>query len=105
MKKTPKSDPKNLQNPSKIGLVATKTETRKKSAKMDPKMEAQTRSFFWSPGSFLCARRPWEPKWLQRPLTRAPRTSPSLDFHKFANDFARYFHDFRIMWATFIWLA
>ena len=54
---------------------------------MDPKIGAQTPPFF-------CARRPWEPKWLPRPPPRVPKTSPSLDFHRFWVDFGRLFDDF-----------
>ena len=46
---------------------------------MDPKMGAQTRSFFGHLAAFFCATRPWETKWLPRPPPRAPKTSPSLD--------------------------
>ena len=49
---------------------------------------------FWSPGSFFCARRPWEPKRLPRLLPRAPGTSPSLDFHRFRVDLGWFFYDF-----------
>ena len=57
-------------------------------------MEAQRRSFFGHLAPFFCARRPWEPKWLPRPLPTAPRISPSLDFHWFWVDFGWFFDDF-----------
>ena len=69
---------------------------------MDPKMEAQTRSFFSHLAPFFCARRLWGPKWLPRPPPRAPKTSPSLDFHWFWIDFwTILLMIFCIMWATF----
>ena len=61
---------------------------------MDPKMRAQAHSFFGHLAPFFCARRPWEPKWLPRPPPRAPKTSPSLDFHWFWVDFGWFFDDF-----------
>ena len=61
---------------------------------MDPKMGAKTRSFFGHLAPFFCASRPWEPKWFPRPPPRAPKTSPSLDFHRFWVDFGRFFDDF-----------
>ena len=63
-------------------------------SKMNPKMGAQTRSFCGHLAPFFCARRPWEPKWLPRPPPRAPKTSPSLDFHRFWVDSARWFVNF-----------
>ena len=69
---------------------------------MDPKMGAQTRSFFGHLAPFFCARRPWEPKWLPRPPPRAPKTSPSLDFHRFWFDCWRFFVDFLYHVAYFL---
>ena len=71
---------------------------------MDSKMGAHTRSFFGHLAPFFCARRPWEPKWLPSPPPRAPKTSPSLDFHRFLLDFGRCFGDF-LYHVGFIWFA
>ena len=60
---------------------------------MEPKMGAQTRSFFGHLAPFFRARRPWEPKW-RKPPPRAPKASPSLDFHWFFVDFGWFFDDF-----------
>ena len=46
------------------------------------------RTIFGHPASFCCPRRPWEPKWFPRLPPRAPRTTPSLDFLRFASIFA-----------------
>ena len=61
---------------------------------MQPKMGTQTRLLFGHLGSFFCARQPWEPKWLPRPPPRAPKTSPSLDFHWFVVGFNKLFYYF-----------
>ena len=85
-------------------LVAIKMETRKriqknieksrKMSKMDPKMGAQTRSFFGRLAPFFRARRHWEPKWLPSLPQEPPRpvqASISIDFWlilgKFFDDF------------------
>ena len=50
---------------------------------MDPKMGAQTWSFFGHLAPFFRARRPWEPKWLPSPPQEPPRpiqASISIDF-------------------------
>ena len=72
-------------------LVAIKMETKKamqkniekswKMSKMDPKIKGPDAVIFWSSGIFCCAIWPWETKWLPRLPPRAPKTSPSLDFH------------------------
>ena len=70
-------------------------------SKMDPKMGAQTRSFFGHLAPFFCARRPWEPKWLQGPPQEPPRpvqASISIDFGLILDDCLMIFC---IMWATF----
>ena len=57
---------------------------------MDPKMGAQTWSFFGHLAFFFRARRPWEPKWLPSPPQEPPRpiqASISIDFGRFVNDF------------------
>ena len=74
-------------------LVAIKMETKKtmhkninkswNMSKMDPKMGAQTRSFFGHLAPFFRARRPWEPKWLPslpQELPRPVQASISIDF-------------------------
>ena len=61
--------------------------------KMDPKMGAQTWSFFGLLAPRFCARRPWEPKCSQA-SPKVPETSPSLDFHRFWVDSRRFFNDF-----------
>ena len=64
-------------------------------------MGAQTRSFFGHLPPSFGARWPWEPKWLPRPPPRAPKTSPSLDFHQFKLILDDLLMIFCIMWATF----
>ena len=84
--------------------VAIKMETKKtmqkniekswKMSKMDPKMGAQTRSFFGHLAFFFCARRPWEPKWLPSPPQEPPRpvqASISIDFALILDDFLMIF--------------
>ena len=68
---------------------------------MDSKMGAQTPSFFGHLASLFCARRPREPKWLPRPSLRAPKTSPSVDFHDFGLILEVRFMIFCIMWVAF----
>ena len=61
-----------------------------KMSKMDPKMGAQTWSFFGHLAPFFCARQPWEPKWLPSLPQEPPRpvqTSISIDFGWFFDDF------------------
>ena len=68
---------------------------------MDPKLGAQTRSFFGHLASFFCARRPWEPKWLPSLPQEPPRpiqASISIDFGTIWDNFLMIFC---IMWATF----
>ena len=68
---------------------------------MDPKMKAQTRSFFGHLASFFCARRAWEPKLLPSlpPESRRPvQASISIDFAFILDDLLMIFC---IMWATF----
>ena len=68
---------------------------------MDPKMGAQTRSFFGHLAPFFCARRPWEPKWLPSLPQEPPRpvqASISIDFWLILDDLLMIFC---IMWATF----
>ena len=70
-------------------------------SKMDPKMGAQTRSFFGHLASFFRARRPWEPKWrpsLPQEPPRPVQASISVDFWSILDDFLMIFC---IMWATF----
>ena len=70
-------------------------------SKMDPKMGAQTRSFFGRLASFFRARRPWEPKWLPSLPQEPPRpvqASIPIDFWLILDDFLMIFC---IMWATF----
>ena len=93
MKKATKNDPKNvIKIHEKSVLVAIKMETRKrmqknieksgKMSKMDPKMGAQTWSFFGHLAPFVRARRPWEPKWLpslrQEPQGQSKPRFPSI---------------------------
>ena len=92
-------------------FVAIKMETRKKTqneieksrkmSKIDPRMGAQTRSFFGHLAFFFRARRPWEPKWLPSLPQEPPRpvqASISIDFWLILDDFLMIFC---IMWATF----
>ena len=92
-------------------LVAIKIETTKrtqrnieksrKMLKMDPKMEAQTRSFFYHLAPFFRARRPWEPKWLPSLSQEPPRpvqASISIDFLLILDDLLMIFC---LRWATF----
>ena len=85
-------------------LVAIKMETKKtmqkniekswKRSKMDPKMGAQTRSFFGHLAPFFRARRPWEPKWLPSLPQEPPRpvqASISIDFWSIFDDFLMIF--------------
>ena len=85
-------------------LVGIKMETRKRTpkniakyrtmSKMDPKIGAQTRSFFGHLAPFFCARRPWEPKWLPSPPQEPPRpvqASISIDFGLILDDFLMIF--------------
>ena len=86
-------------------LVAIKMETKKtmqkniekswKMSKMDPKMEAQTRSFVGHLAPFFfCARRPWEPKWLPSLPQEPPRpvqASISIDFWLILDDLLMIF--------------
>ena len=68
---------------------------------MDPKMGAQTWSFFGHLAPFFHARRPWEPKWLPSLPQEPPRpvqASISIDFWLILDDFLLIFC---IMWATF----
>ena len=70
-------------------------------SKIDPKMGAQTRSFFGYLAPFFCARRPWEPKWLPSFPQEPPRpvhASISIDFELILDHFLMIFC---IMWATF----
>ena len=77
-------------------LVAVKMETRKrmqkhidksrKMSKMDPKMGAQTRSFFGHLAPFFRARRPWEPKW--RPSL--PKSPEGQSKPRFLSIFCRF---------------
>ena len=72
-------------------LVAIKMETRKrmqknieksrKMSKMDPKMGAQTRSVFGHLVFFFLCQTALGAQMAPKPLSRAPKTSPSLDFH------------------------
>ena len=62
-------------------------------SKMDPKMGAQTRSFFGHLAPFFCARRPWEPKWLPS-LPQEPQDQSKPRFPLIFNDFGRFFNDF-----------
>ena len=76
-------------------------ETSRKISKMDPKMGAQTWSFFGHLALFFYARRPWEPKWLPSLPQEPPRpvqASISIDFWSILHDFLMIFC---IMWATF----
>ena len=69
--------------------------------KMDPKMEAHTRSFFGHLAPFFCARRPWEPKRLPSLPQEPPRrvqASISIDLGLILDDL---FMIFCIMWATY----
>ena len=92
-------------------LVAIKMETRKRTqkkieksrkiSKMDPKMGAQTRSFFSHLALFFCARRPWEPKWLPSLPQEPPRpvqASISFDCWLILDNVLMMFC---IIWATF----
>ena len=59
-------------------------------SKMDPKMGAQTWSFFNHLAPFFCARRPWEPKWLPSLPQEPPRpvqASISIDFWLILDEF------------------
>ena len=72
-----------------------------KMSKMDPKMGAQTRSFFGHLAPFFRARRPWEPKWLPSLPQEPPRpvqASISIDFWLIWDDLLMIFC---IMWAYF----
>ena len=63
-------------------------------SKMDPKMGAQTWSFFGHLAPFFRARRPWEPKWLPSLPQEPPRpvqASISIDFLLILDDFLMIF--------------
>ena len=49
---------------------------------------------FWSSGFFFPCQTALGAQMAPKPPPRAPKTSPSLDFHRFWVDFGRFFDDF-----------
>ena len=63
-------------------------------SKMDPKMGAQTRSFFGHLAPFFLCQTALGAQMAPKPSPRAPKTSPSLGFHRFLIAFGQFFIDF-----------
>ena len=70
-------------------------------SKMDPEMDAQTRSFFGHLAPFFSARRPWESKWLPSLPQEPPRPVQASIFINCWLIFDDFLMIFCIMWATF----
>ena len=49
---------------------------------------------FWSSGSFFPCQTALGAQMAPKPPPRAPKASPSLDFHRFLIDFGQFFDDF-----------
>ena len=85
-------------------LVAIKTEIRKRTQQKHRKITENVENgpqngspdavIFWSSGSFFLCQTALGAQMAPKPPPRAPKTSPSLEFHRFWVDFGRFFDDF-----------
>ena len=85
-------------------LVAIKMETRKRMQKKHWKITEHVENgpqngspdavMFWSSGSFFPCQTALGAQMAPKPPPRAPKASPSLDFHRFFVDLGRFFDDF-----------
>ena len=60
----------------------------------EPQSGSPDAVIFWSSGSFFLCQTALGAQMAPKPPPRAPKTSPSLDFHRFLIDFGRLFKDF-----------
>ena len=56
----------------------------------------------WSPGFFFLCRMALGAQMAPKPPPRAPKASPSLDFHRFGTDFGRLVDDFMYQVGYFL---
>ena len=63
-------------------------------SKMDPKVGAHTQSLFGHLALFLPCQTALGAQMAPKPPPRAPKTSPSLDFHRFCIGSGRFVYDF-----------